>query len=72
MALDGRACRQASQCARVIAMPLRGRKGTHGVIEIFNPRADQMTDSDHRLPHILAITPPSPLRMRATWHAFSS
>ena len=22
----------------VIAMPLRGRKGTHGVIEIFNPR----------------------------------
>src|ERR1035438_3304694 len=23
----------------VIAMPLRGRKGTHGVIEIFNPRA---------------------------------
>src|SRR5579863_463752 len=27
----------------VIAMPLRGRKGTHGVIEIYNPRAEQMT-----------------------------
>jgi GGDEF domain-containing protein len=25
----------------VIALPLRGRKGTHGVIEIFNPRAGQ-------------------------------
>ncbi len=25
----------------VIAMPVRGRKGTHGVIEIFNPRADR-------------------------------
>ena len=27
----------------VIALPLRGRKGTHGVIEIFNPRADRRT-----------------------------
>jgi diguanylate cyclase (GGDEF)-like protein len=38
----------------VIAMPLRGRKGTHGVIEIFNPRADQMTDSTIAYLHILA------------------
>jgi diguanylate cyclase (GGDEF)-like protein len=38
----------------VIAMPLRGRKGTHGVIEIFNPRADQMTDYTIALLHILA------------------
>ena len=38
----------------VIAMPLRGRKGTHGVIEIFNPRADQMTDYTIAYLHILA------------------
>jgi diguanylate cyclase (GGDEF)-like protein len=38
----------------VIAMPLRGRKGTHGVIEILNPRADQMTDYTIAFLHILA------------------
>jgi diguanylate cyclase (GGDEF)-like protein len=38
----------------VIAMPLRGRKGTHGVIEIYNPRADQMTDYTIAFLHILA------------------
>ena len=38
----------------VIAMPLRGRKGTHGVIQIFNPRADRMTDYTIALLHILA------------------
>jgi diguanylate cyclase (GGDEF)-like protein len=38
----------------VIAMPLRGRKGTHGVIEIFNPHADQMTDYTIAFLHILA------------------
>ena len=38
----------------VIALPLRGRKGTHGVIEIFNPRADQMTDYTIAFLHILA------------------
>jgi diguanylate cyclase (GGDEF)-like protein len=38
----------------VIAMPLRGRKGTHGVIEILNPRADQMTDYVIAILHILA------------------
>jgi diguanylate cyclase (GGDEF)-like protein len=37
-----------------IALPLRGRKGTHGVIEIFNPRADQMTDYAIAMLHILA------------------
>src|SRR6516164_9513159 len=26
----------------VIALPLRGRKGTHGAIEIFNPNTEQM------------------------------
>jgi diguanylate cyclase (GGDEF)-like protein len=38
----------------VIAMPLRGRKGTHGVIEIFNPRPEQMTDYTIAFLHILA------------------
>lgn len=38
----------------VIAMPLLGRKGTHGVIEIFNPRADRMNDYTIAFLHILA------------------
>ncbi len=38
----------------VIAIPLRGRKGTHGVIQIFNPRADRMTDYTIAFLHILA------------------
>jgi diguanylate cyclase (GGDEF)-like protein len=38
----------------VIALPLRGRKGTHGVIEIFNPRAKQLTDYTIAFLHILA------------------
>jgi diguanylate cyclase (GGDEF)-like protein len=38
----------------VIALPLRGRKGTHGVIEIFNPRADRMTNYTIAFLHILA------------------
>jgi diguanylate cyclase (GGDEF)-like protein len=38
----------------VIAMPVRGRKGTHGVIEILNPRADRMTDYTIAFLHILA------------------
>ncbi len=38
----------------VIALPLRGRKGTHGAIEIFNPRTEQMTDYTIAFLHILA------------------
>jgi diguanylate cyclase (GGDEF)-like protein len=38
----------------VIAIPLRGRKGTHGAIEIFNPHAEQMTDYTIAFLHILA------------------
>ena len=38
----------------VIALPLRGRKGIQGVIEIFNPRTDQMTDYTIAFLHILA------------------
>jgi len=38
----------------VIALPLRGRKGTQGVIEIFNPRAEQLTDYTIAFLHILA------------------
>ena len=44
----------SSSVRSVIAMPLRGRKGTHGAIEIFNPRADQMTDYTIAFLHILA------------------
>jgi diguanylate cyclase (GGDEF)-like protein len=38
----------------VIALPLRGRKGTHGVIEIFNPHAGQLNDYTIAFLHILA------------------
>ncbi len=38
----------------VIALPLRGRKGTHGAIEIFNPSNEQMTDYTIAFLHILA------------------
>ncbi|HZB87424.1 MAG TPA: sensor domain-containing diguanylate cyclase [Terracidiphilus sp.] len=38
----------------VIALPLRGRKGSQGAIEIFNPRADQLTDYTIAFLHILA------------------
>ena len=35
-------------------LPLRGRKGTQGAIEIYNPRSDQMTDYTIAFLHILA------------------
>lgn len=38
----------------VIALPLRGRKGTHGAIEIYNPRAEQLSDYTIAFLHILA------------------
>lgn len=38
----------------VIALPLRGRKGTQGAIEILNPRSDQMNDYTVAFLHILA------------------
>ena len=38
----------------VIALPLRGRKRTQGVIEILNPRPDQMNDYTVAFLHILA------------------
>ena len=37
----------------VIAMPLRGRKGVQGVIEILNPRASQLSDYAIAYLHIL-------------------
>ncbi len=43
-----------SKVKSVIALPLRGRKGTHGAIEIFNPRAEQMNDYTIAFLHILA------------------
>jgi len=44
----------AQRFRSIIAMPLRGRKGTHGVIEIFNPRAEDMSDYTIAFLHILA------------------
>lgn len=38
----------------VIALPLRGRKATHGVIEILNPRSGQLDDYTIAFLHILA------------------
>ncbi|HEV2215238.1 MAG TPA: sensor domain-containing diguanylate cyclase [Terracidiphilus sp.] len=38
----------------VIALPLRGRKGTQGVIEILNPRGEQLSDYTIAFLHILA------------------
>jgi len=38
----------------VIALPLRGRKGTHGVIEIYNPLTEELTDYTIAFLHILA------------------
>jgi diguanylate cyclase (GGDEF)-like protein len=38
----------------VIALPLRGRKGTHGVIEILNPLPGQLNDYTIAFLHILA------------------
>ena len=38
----------------MIALPLRGRKGTHGVIEILNPHAGQLNDYTVAFLHILA------------------
>jgi len=46
--------RKSSKMRSVIALPLRGRKGTQGAIEIFNPRSDQMTDYTIAFLHILA------------------
>ena len=37
----------------VVAMPLRGRKGVQGVIEILNPRSSEMTDYTIAFLHIL-------------------
>ncbi len=45
---------EAGKVRSVVAIPLRGRKGTHGAIEVFNPRADQMTDYTIAFLHILA------------------
>ena len=45
---------KSERARSVICMPLRGRKGTHGAIEIFNPRAEQMNDYTIAFLHILA------------------
>jgi len=37
-----------------VGLPIRGTKGTHGVLEIFNPRIDEQSDYTIALLHILA------------------
>jgi diguanylate cyclase (GGDEF)-like protein len=37
-----------------IGLPIRGRKGTYGVLEIFNPRFDEESDYNIAFLHILA------------------
>jgi diguanylate cyclase (GGDEF)-like protein len=44
----------AHKVRSVIAMPLRGRKGTCGAIEIFNPRVGKLSDYTIAFLHILA------------------
>ena len=55
---DARARKSSTDTSRrvrsVIALPLRGRKGTCGAIEIFNPRADKLSDYTIAFLHILA------------------
>jgi diguanylate cyclase (GGDEF)-like protein len=55
---DARARKSGKATSRsvrsVIALPLRGRKGTCGAIEIFNPRADKLSDYTIAFLHILA------------------
>jgi len=55
---DDRALKSSTATSRrvrsVIALPLRGRKGTCGAIEIFNPRADKLSDYTIAFLHILA------------------
>jgi diguanylate cyclase (GGDEF)-like protein len=43
-----------SKIRSVIALPLRGRRQIQGAIEIFNPRAEQLTDYTIAFLHILA------------------
>lgn len=45
---------QGRKLRSVIALPVRGRKGTHAVIEIFNPRPERTSDSMIAFLHILA------------------
>jgi len=44
---------QAFSVRSAIGLPIRGRKGTHGVLEIFNPHFDQHSDYSIAFLHIL-------------------
>jgi diguanylate cyclase (GGDEF)-like protein len=52
--LDDMASPNPRKVRSVIAMPLRGRKGVVGVIEILNPRSAQLSDYTIAFLHILA------------------
>ena len=44
---------QALAVRSAIGLPIRGRKGTHGVLEIFNPHLDKQSDYNIAFLHIL-------------------
>ena len=44
---------QKFQVRSAIGLPIRGRKGTHGVLEIFNPRLHEHSDYNIAFLHIL-------------------
>jgi diguanylate cyclase (GGDEF)-like protein len=44
---------QTFKVRSAVGMPIRGRKGTHGVLEIFNPRLDEQSDYTIAFLHIL-------------------
>jgi diguanylate cyclase (GGDEF)-like protein len=44
---------QAFTVRSAIGLPIRGRKGTHGVLEIFNPHLDEQSDYTIAFLHIL-------------------
>ena len=52
--LSGNAQSQTFRIRSAIGLPIRSRKGTHGVIEIFNPRFDDQSDYAIAFLHILA------------------
>ena len=52
--LHGTSTAKSGVVHSAIAMPLRGRKGIQGVIEILNPRANELSDYTIAFLHILA------------------
>ncbi len=52
--LTGAARGKVFSVTSAVGLPIRGRKGTHGVLEIFNPRLEEQSDYAIAFLHILA------------------